>query len=77
MEDTTRGTVTVQVDGKPYTGAFTVTEGRVPIVWVSLTQPPLSGYRSTSLGEGSAQSVAELLLRELVVEAREKGWIRD
>jgi hypothetical protein len=75
MEDTTSGTVEIELDGRRYVGRYTLTGGKVPIVWVSASTPPVPGYRPAEVEDGPVDRVAETVLREIIVDARAKGWI--
>lgn len=57
-------TITIEREGKTYTGEFRVEKGMVAVTTEA------GGYTSTQLGASPADSVARLLLSELVREGK-------
>ena len=58
-----RAKISVELDGKTYTGSYNVKRGVV-------TVSTLKGHKSTQVGGSPPEVIARMLLRELVSEGK-------
>ena len=71
------GEVEIEVDGKPYQGHYSVTDGATPRIRVTACGPWLPGFRVASVGARAVDEQARLLLREIVTEAAAGRRVHD
>ncbi len=57
--------VTINIGDQTYTGSYTVTGGKHPIVKISSEY----GTKTTQVGGSTPETIARIMLRELVEEA--------
>ena len=58
--------VTIEIADQTYSGFYTVTSGRHPIVKISSEY----GTKATQVGGATPESIARIMLRELVEESK-------